>query len=214
MANLGTLLEKLGRDAGLSHRDLLTLRQKGNNLEAIESAFNTWSDPGQSSPHFSHFYADEGEFGTIPLESFRMSSGEAQTITTSTETTLVRTGSAGFDDQDFGISGDGPTGLIDLRALASGEGSKFFYWWFIRWEDNTTGRRVLTLNDFDDNTQTVQLDNTNADAWGNVGTVTHSGSYWWGISGPDGDRQKFRVWQNSGGDLDVSFWRIGVFRIH
>lgn len=39
MTQLGVLLEKLGRKAGLSQEDLLALRQKGNNIEGNLAIF-------------------------------------------------------------------------------------------------------------------------------------------------------------------------------
>ncbi len=210
MATFGTLLDKLGRIAGLTIGDRLELRQKGNNLEAVENAFGTWTDIGRSSPHFDHFYAAEGELGTAPLDACRLLSPAAnQAISNDTVTVLLD--AAGIT-QDFGILGDATTGIFNLRAKASGLGAKFLYWAHVAWERNSTGDRSLALYDTAD-AELVRWTLT-ANAHGTSGDPAHNITYWWGITDYDGDNHYWKVWQNSGGDLDVTFWRIGVIRIH
>ena len=144
MADLKALFDKLGKNAGLSIRDRLDLRTLGGNLAAIESAFRTWTDPGSTSPRFTHFYADEGTFGKPPLEAARFRRiSTSQSIPNNTWTAVD------FDEETFNEGGlfdwdsAGDVSLIEHRHSSTDMG--FLVFGQIRFADNGTGWRGVNF---------------------------------------------------------------------
>lgn len=212
MADLRQLFDKLGRNAGLSIRDRLDLRTLGGNLAAIESAFRTWTDPGQTSPRFTHFYAEEGEFGRLPMEMARVGTNSAQTITTST-TTILKPGdapSAAGRTFSHGVTLDETEGSINLGKFDSP--SVFLLWAHANWTTNVTGERLLQLHNADSGdpgTNLVRLDKIQ----GSDSNVSNA-VYVWRNAAAGSDNLRLGVFQNSGGNIDITFWRFVGLRIH
>ncbi len=209
MPHLEELFNKLGKQAGLSTADRIELSQKGNNLEAMQSAVSTWMDPGQTSPRFSHFYAEQGEFGILPMELARVGTNTNQTIPNNTITRLTGADAPSPTGLTFneGLTISATNGSIDLGTFDSP--SVFLIVAQVAWDTDASGVRISYLWDADANSSNGSM-NRNAAFGFNTGDF----SIMWRNAGAGGDNLQIAVYQNSGGDLDIDFWRLRILRVH
>lgn len=203
MPSLGELFDKLGRDAGLSTRDRLALRTKGNNLDAIETTMGSTTQPS-----FRKIIADETQFGLIPGETCRIGTATDQTIANNTETRLTNADSLNTitgKSYSFGIPVDLANGEIQLSNFESP--SIFLIGCFVVWDANSTGDRSVKLYSSD------SLSYIDEHPPGGGSFPTHSPVWTWRVSGYKADDLNLRVLQTSGGDLDIDFWHFWAKRI-
>ena len=208
MADLGSLLEKLGRSAGLQNSEIAQLRSKGTALDRLSGSSNTLLDLPYTFD-VDYLSARHGVFGEIPLESCRLGTNTDQLIANDTVTILKPADALAGSGPSFthGIEVDTTLGRINLGKFDSPSIFLLFTW--LQWDTNSTGVRTLRLYDADAGTENVTLDGRVANGF------THNQSmYLWRNSGTNGDNLELRVDQNSGGDLSVLHWRFGAVRVH
>ena len=214
MADLGTLFDKLAKDAGMSIGDRTALRQKGGQLESTITGYNNLFGAGEVDPRFSNFFAEQGEFGIIPLEMARLGTNTAQTISTGTGTILKPADAASASGRTFshGLDYDVTEGSIRLGSFDSP--AVFLVWAYLRFSGNSTGDRILSIFDADTGdpgSALVTLDKEPAPA--TVSSIM-TATYIWRNAGGSGDNLRIGVNQDSGGDLNVDFWRFSAVRLH
>ena len=209
MADLGALLEKLGRSAGLQNSEIAQLRSKGTALDRMSGSSSTLLDlPYAFDVDF--LSARHGVFGTIPLEMGRIGTNTNQSIPNNTLTALTGADAVavGGISRSLGIPIDTTNGQIDLQLFDSE--AYFLVIAHVNWIGNTTGQRSLHLYNETAGTFIFAMSelDTNNPALGpqNLGVVVISNLVQRSIG--------LRVLQTSGGDLDVDLWRLNIIRIH
>ncbi len=214
MADLGELFAKLAAGDKLTPIDQMTLTQKGQQLESALTMVNNISESGTNDPYFNNFYAQQGEFGIIPLEMARLGTNTAQTISTGTGTILKPADAASASGRTFshGLDYDVTEGSIRLGSFDSP--AVFLVWAYLRFSGNSTGDRILSIFDADTGdpgSALVTLDKEPAPA--TVSSIM-TATYIWRNAGGSGDNLRIGVNQDSGGDLNVDFWRFSAVRLH
>ena len=187
MAGFGELLEKLGRNAGLSALERMQLRTKGRDLEALGPAMSVLFGPG---------------------EVCRIGTATNQTISNNTLTRLTGSdvpSALGGKAFSFGIPVDVATGSILLSNFESP--SIFLIGAFIIWAANSTGIREVRVYSTD------SLSYIDSKATSGSFAPSHAPSFIWRVAGYKQDDLNLRVLQTSGGDLDVDFWHFWAKRI-
>lgn len=214
MADLGRLFEKLGRQAGLSASEIISLRQKGQALDLLEGAAGAWTKNLPYSFDVEHLNAGSGEFGTLPLEIARLGTNTNQTIATSTNVVLKPADAVSTSGPSFthGLEVNVTAGSINLGTFDSP--SVFLLVGIVGFLANATGQRQINIHDADSGdpgTANVLVHDSDA---ASIGGVYATFSYVWRNAGVNGDNLRIGVWQSSGGNLDVDYWRFAAIRIH
>ena len=140
MADLGTLFDKLARNAGMSITDRIQLRQKGLALEALGPQMSVLFGAGEVDPHFNNFYAVEGEFETLPhpMASLYHATQAVTTGTTYQSMTVLDPSGATWGQ---GLSIDTSAATILVPGLPVGAVMEFTLW--AQFAGNATGVRSL-----------------------------------------------------------------------
>ena len=211
MADLGALLEKLGRNAGMAPSEIMQLRQKGRDLDAVGSVAGSWFRGGGQDPHFSYMSADQGMFGTMPNDIARVGTNTNQTIPNDTLTALAPADAVtGIDiSRTHGIGVDVANGAIDLTNM--GPDDMVFLFARVLWVTNTTGYRHVEFYDqvADAFLFSGDYSDANAAASGPVQKAFHS------ITNTYGTPRKIqlKVRHTAGAPLDVDLWRLDAIRV-
>lgn len=119
----------------------------------------------------------------------RVREADVQTITTSSATQLP------FDNERYDPDGMHDTSTNNSRITISDAG-RYLVGGHVQWEANATGQRLLQI--YLNGTTVLAGCSQDANA---VGTTQQSVATVWGAGATD--YFELRVWQNSGGDLDI-----------
>src|SRR3990167_2654312 len=214
MADLGSLLEKLGRSAGLQNSEIAQLRSKGTALDRLEAGAASHLLDLPYSLDVDYLSARHGVFGEIPFEMARLGTNTNQTITTATVTILKPADaiSATGPTLTNGLTIDPTEGSVDLKHFDSP--SIFLVMGHVQFAAHATGQRYMSLFDADSGdpgTENFRIDEDDAASAG--GRILNA-AVLWRNAGTNGDNLRLGVYQNSGGDLDVDHWRFSIIRIH
>ena len=210
MADLGALLEKLGRNAGMAPSEIMQLRQKGRDLDAVGSVAGSWFRGGGQDPHFSYMSADQGHFSAMPIDLARVGTNANQTISNNTLTALTSADAVTPTSisRSEGIGVNVAEGSIDVSLFGPDQVVYFFS--RVIWDPGPAGRRRVELRNAVTNGFLVTLsdiDYTTTPEGVQTGFYSLTTIY----SSPI--RAQLNVLQTSGGDLDVTVWRLDAFRV-
>jgi hypothetical protein len=210
MSTFGDLLEKMGRNSGLSPQELELLRLKGNNMDNAMMTVNAWTGPGVTNPHFENFYAEQGEFGTLPHAVSSMARDSDQVIQHNTKTVVTYEvkGDLVANMQKFsfaeGILDDPGQGTFQVHLTA---GSLVLFCGFVAWEANATGLREVRLRSGSGGNTPI----SSGPAVDGGSTVQAFAVIRQMVT--EDDRHFLRVYQNSGGELNLVTATFAAARI-
>lgn len=198
------------RDGTLSPVLLDEAQRIFNEFQDRENYYKTWLDVGGAAK-FPAIRAKSGFFDVTPLETLDYIRGLAQTIPNNTETQIMgqdvnneevpskfflpRVGSK----KKIDILGDGRTRLVGLMGK-------------ITWEQNSTGRRALHINYYDDADALIAGNTLHSMAPETTNDTTLPFASSFILKDYPGTQYiSFTVIQTSGGDLDVQYFSAVLF---
>lgn len=205
IATAGSIAKMLARGDGLSSQE------QGQLLDylAINETVRAWVEVGASYPNFDYFEAASAYFDFIPLEAAHFQMGGTQTIPNATETSVQFDGASLYDSRFTWESGVNPerisvTGNLPGRVMVVCGTAQF--------DPNSSGYRGIYFRAFD--SDDVQLSGATINqiqppSSTNPG-LTFAYPY---VYSSDAAYFDCTVRQTSGGNLDLNYLNVGLFRV-
>ena len=208
MSRLADMLAELALAAGKSRAWASELSIGFEEVVRGANLVSGWVGPGGTDPSFETVFAHQATFGSLPGALGRTGTNTVQAIPTSTWTTLKPMNAAAAFTRSHNLTIDTVNGAIEMAQYAE-TAAWFFIWGHAQFALNTTGRRSLGL---------YNTDGTEIMRWGEVDAESSSetileGNMLWRVAGATPDNMELRVWQNSGGNLDVGTVRFVAWRV-
>jgi hypothetical protein len=205
MATARSIAKMLARGDGLSSQE----QQQLFDYLAINETVRAWVEVGASYPKFNYFEADSGCFDFIPLEMAYFQMGGTQTIPNAAETS-VQFNSASLYDSRF--TWDSSANPERISVIGNLPGRVMVVCGTAQFDPNNSGYRGIYFRAFD--SDDVQLSGATLiqlppPSGVNPG-LTFAYPYVYSSNAAYFD---CTVRQTSGGNLDLNYLNVGLFRV-
>ena len=195
----------------MQNSEIAQLHSKGTALDRLEAGAASHLLDLPYSLEVDYLSAEHGFFTTMPNEIARIGTNTNQAIANATFTAL-KPGDAmtGIDiTRSYGLGVSTADGGIDLRKL--GSSGMIYLFARVNWVGNAVGDRVVEFWDAAADAFLFRVSEVTANASGGgpqqFGFHTLTNTY-------DTPRiVQIKVYQNSGGSLDVDLWRLDAIRV-